>query len=81
MGTQLQAREIPGLAAQKPNGIVAEVNANPQDPSILGLHNCSQQVWLMTFPNGQQKQIDPDRSVKLATSTKINFGSVQGEIR
>ena len=80
-GTQLRAREIPGLAAQKPDGVVAEVNVNPKDPSILGLHNCSQQVWLATLINGQQKRIEIDRSIKLATGTKINFGSIQAEVR
>jgi hypothetical protein len=81
VGTRLQAGEIPGLVAQSANGIVAEVNANPKDPSILGLQNCSNQFWIATLPIGQQKQIDPGRSIKLAVGTKINFGSVQGEVR
>ena len=80
MGTKIQAREIPGLAAQKPGGVVAEVNVNPKDPRILGLHNCSQQVWVATLANGQQKRIDRDRSIKLAAGTKINFGTIEGEI-
>jgi RsiW-degrading membrane proteinase PrsW (M82 family) len=80
MGTKIQSREIPGLAAQKPGGVVAEVNVNPQAPSILGLHNCSQQVWVATLANGQQKRIERDRSIKLAAGTKINFGTVEGEI-
>jgi hypothetical protein len=77
----LQAGEIPGLVAQSANGIVAEVNANPKDPSILGLQNCSNQFWIATLPIGQQKQIYPGRSIKLAVGTKINFGSVEGEVR
>ena len=80
VGTRLQAREIPGLGAQDANGVVAEVNANPKDPTILGLQNCSHQVWTATLADGQQKQIDPGRSIKLAFGTKINFGSVQGEV-
>ena len=80
VGTRLQPREIPGLAAQSANGVVAEVNANPKDPTILGLLNCSNQVWTATLANGQQKQINPGRSIKLAFGTKINFGSVQGEV-
>ena len=80
VGTQLQAWDIPGLGTQSVNGVVAEVNANPKDPTILGLLNCSNQVWTATLANGQQKQIDPGRSIKLVVSTKINFGSVKGEI-
>jgi hypothetical protein len=80
MGTQLRTREIPGLAARKAGGVVAEVNRNPKDPSILGLHNCSQQVWVATLANGQQRRIECDRSIKLAVGTKINFGTIEGEI-
>lgn len=80
IGTQLPAREIPGLGA-KTRGVVAEVNSHPQDPNILGLKNCSHQVWTVTLPNGQQTRIDPDRSLKLATGTRINFGVVTGEIQ
>jgi RsiW-degrading membrane proteinase PrsW (M82 family) len=79
IGTQIQASQIPGLGAQA-RGIVAEVNANPQDPNILGLKNCSHQVWNVTLANGQQTSIDPNRSVKLASGTKINFGAVTGAI-
>ncbi len=81
VGTRLQAQQILGLGAQSPNGVVAEVNANPKDLTLIGLQNCSNQVWIATLANGQQKQIDPGRSIKLAVGTKINFGSVQGEVR
>jgi RsiW-degrading membrane proteinase PrsW (M82 family) len=79
IGTQIQTSQIPGLGAQA-RGIVAEVNANPQDPNILGLKNCSHQVWNVTLANGQQTSIDPNRSVKLASGTRINFGAVTGAI-
>ena len=80
-GTRLTSNEIPGLESQRTDEVVVEVSHNPQDPTVLGLKNCSHHVWSATLANGQQKQIDPDRSVKLAVGTKINFGSVQGEIR
>jgi RsiW-degrading membrane proteinase PrsW (M82 family) len=80
LGTQLQTTEIPGLGAQA-RGVVAEINSHPQDPHILGLKNCSHQVWTVTLTNGQQTKINPGRSLKLAPGTKINFGSVTGEIR
>ncbi|MFM7794586.1 MAG: hypothetical protein ACKO90_43240, partial [Microcystis panniformis] len=40
-GTRLSAREIPGLEPQGTDGVVAQVNPNPKDPSVLGLQNCS----------------------------------------
>jgi RsiW-degrading membrane proteinase PrsW (M82 family) len=79
IGTQIQTSQIPGLGAQA-RGIVAEVNANPQDPNILGLKNCSHQVWTVTLANGQQTSIDPNRSVKLTSGTRIDFGAVTGAI-
>jgi RsiW-degrading membrane proteinase PrsW (M82 family) len=80
IGTQIQASQIPGLGAQA-RGIVAEVNPNPQDPNILGLKNCSHQVWNVTLPTGKQTSIDKNRSLKLAPGTRIDFGVVTGEIQ
>ena len=80
-GTYLQAQEIPGLEPQTAGSAVAEVSRNPQDPTILGLKNCSHQVWTATLTSGEQKQIKSGRTVKLTAGTKINFGSVVGEIR
>jgi len=80
-GTQFSPKEILGLEPQGINGIVAEVSYNPKDPTVLGLKNCSHSTWLATLPNGEQKQIDPGRSIKLAVRTKIKFGVVEGEIR
>jgi hypothetical protein len=79
LGTQVQTREIPGLGS-KLHGIVAEVTPHLQDPSKLGLKNCSYQVWIVTLTNGQQTNIDPGRSVKLTIGTRINFGAATGEI-
>jgi hypothetical protein len=80
-GAQLTGQEIPGLEPQVAGGFVAQVNHNPQDPDVLGLKNCSHRVWTATLTSGEQKQIESGRSIKLAGGTKINFGSVVGEIR
>ena len=80
-GTHLTANEIPGLESQRSDGVVAEVSHNRQDPTVLGLKNCSYHPWMATLTSGKQRQIDSDRSIKLAVGTKINFGSVEGEIR
>ncbi len=80
-GVQLRGRDIAGLNAMRNDGVVAEVNSNPKDPNILGLHNCSTQVWMATLPDGTQRRIEPDRNLKLAVGTKINFGSGQGVIQ
>jgi hypothetical protein len=80
-GTQLRANDISGLESQRADGVVAQVNPSPNDPRILGLQNCSHRVWVATLASGEQKQVASGRSIKLAVGTKINFGSVEGEIR
>jgi hypothetical protein len=60
---------------------VAEVNRNPDDPTILGLRNLSPQEWYITFADGDSKQIAPGRSVKLEANMVINFGDFAGTIR
>lgn len=79
-GTCLTAVEIPGLEPKGSDGVVARVNTNPKDPSILGLQNCSHRAWNVTLADGEQKQIESGRSIKLATGTKIKFGSIEGQI-
>lgn len=80
-GTCLSAREIPGLEPQGTDRVVAQVNHNPQEPTVLGLKNCSHRGWIATLATGEQRQVESGRSIKLANGTKINFGSVEGEIR
>ncbi|GGA15368.1 vWA domain-containing protein [Okeania sp. KiyG1] len=78
--TQLNERDISGLTSQSNNGIVAKVNPNPKDPNILGLQNLSNQTWVAIMANGESKNIEPTRTLKLAAGTQINFGSVRGQI-
>jgi len=78
--TQLNERDISGLTSQSNNGIVTKVNPNPKDPDILGLQNLSNQTWVAIMANGESKNIEPSRTVKLAAGTQIKFGSVTGQI-
>ncbi|NEQ41600.1 MAG: VWA domain-containing protein [Okeania sp. SIO3I5] len=78
--TQLKERDISGLTSQSNNGIVAKVNLNPKDPNILGLQNLSNQTWVAIMANGESKNIEPTRTLKLAVGTQIKFGSVKGQI-
>lgn len=80
-GMRLSATDIPGLEAQAVAGAVAEVNANPSDPTILGLKNLSRRSWWVTTAGGDRRQVALGQSIKLATGTKISFGSAEGEIQ
>lgn len=79
-GMKLRETDIPELKSNSLDCVVAEVNRNPNDPTILGLKNLSRQSWAVTIAAGERKQIDSGRSIKLAVGTKINFGYVTGEI-
>src|SRR5579871_6229743 len=59
----------------------AEVNRHPTDPNIWGLRNLSQEKWVLVLSDGTMKEVEPGRSAPLAAGNKIQFGSVQGEIR
>jgi hypothetical protein len=80
-GTSLHPQHIPSLEPQKHDGVVAQVNRNPSDPSVLGLKNCSHQSWTVTLNTGEQRNVESGRSIKLVAGTKIIFGIVEGEIR
>jgi hypothetical protein len=79
-GTQIKADDLPGLEPQGGDRVVAIVSQNPQNPDILGLRNNSHQIWTVNLANGDRKQIEPGRTVKLSAGVHINFGSVEGEI-
>jgi hypothetical protein len=64
-----------------PDTVVAEVSSHPGDPSVLGLKNLTLQVWSATLANGEQRQVEPGRSIRLATGTRIDFGPITAEVR
>lgn len=60
---------------------IAEVAQHPTNPSMWGLQNRSQATWDATTSDGTSIHVPPARSVTLAVGTKINFGTLEGEIR
>ena len=60
---------------------VAEVTRHPTDARIWGLKNLSQEKWVATLPDGSVIDVEPGRSVTIASETRINFGSSEGLIR
>jgi DNA-binding helix-hairpin-helix protein with protein kinase domain len=60
---------------------VAAMTQHPQDPSIWGLKNLSDEKWAVTTTEGEVKDVEPGHSARLAVGIKVNFGKVEGEIR
>jgi len=79
-GLRLLEHQVPGLHAQSEGGPVAEVTRNPRDPSILGLTNLSTTTWEVVSPGGTRRELQNGQTIKLAPGTKINFGTVEGEV-
>jgi len=60
---------------------VAEVARNPNNPTMWGLRNLSDEKWILTKPDGSMVEVEPGRSAVLAVNNKINFGTIEGDIR
>ncbi len=59
---------------------LATVTQHPGNPAIWGLKNLTGRNWVITLKGGTIKEVEPGRSVTLATGTRINFGGVEGDI-
>jgi serine/threonine protein phosphatase PrpC len=82
-GLRLNSKDIPGLDATDPGGAVAEISRSRNQPAALEVKNLSHQPWLATVPNGDQREVEPGKTIALEVGTKIDFGagSVKGEIQ
>jgi hypothetical protein len=80
-GSTMSAADILGLSGNNPEGAFAEVDRNPNDPLVLGLKNLTTKAWSASIAGGARRQIEPDRSIRLAADTEVSFGCVIGTIR
>lgn len=60
---------------------VAEVTQHPKNPDLWGLKNVSNELWSIVKADGNVASVEPGKSVSLSIGTRINFGTVEGEIR
>jgi eukaryotic-like serine/threonine-protein kinase len=60
---------------------IAEVARNPSNPNMWGLKNLSDEKWVLTKQEGQMLDVEVGRSAVLAVGNKINFGTIEGEVR
>jgi RsiW-degrading membrane proteinase PrsW (M82 family) len=80
-GEKIYEAQAPGVAAAQDDGVIAEVVPHPQDASVLGLMNRSRQAWDVTTAKGDHRQIEPARSIRLASGTRIRLGDTIAEVR
>jgi RsiW-degrading membrane proteinase PrsW (M82 family) len=81
VGARLWERQAPGASASRGDGVVGEVNANPSDPSVLGLKNLSQQPWEVTLPDGTRRELAPGRSIRIEVGMKLKIGDLVAVVR
>ena len=81
VGARLWERQAPGASASRDDGVVGEINANPSDPSVLGLKNLSQQSWEVTLPNGARRELAPGRSIRIEAGMKLKIGDLIATVR
>ncbi len=60
---------------------VAEVTRHPSDPTIWGLQNVSTERWVSIPTCGSAYAVPPGRTITLASGSRIEFGTSEGEIR
>ncbi len=81
VGARLWERQAPGTTASRNDGVVAEVNASPNDPAVLGLKNLSAQAWQVTLADGTRRELAPGRSIKLEAGMRLVIGDLVAQVR
>jgi hypothetical protein len=79
-GMPLTAEDLPGVAPQGADGVVALVSRRPSDPNVLLLRNRSKQPWRVFKKDGSNESIPPGLGVALAPDLHIDFGGPQGRV-
>lgn len=78
--TQLCGHHIGGSRYQFEQ-ILATVGQNPKQPNVWGLKNMGAEKWVATSRDGAVREVEPGRSITIASGTKVHFGQVEGEFR
>ena len=81
LGARLYERQAPGTRSSRGDGVIAEVNANPNDPGVLGIKNVSDQLWHVTTAEGERRDLVSGRSVRLLRGMRILMGDLTAQVR
>ncbi len=80
-GARLMPNLLPMLVPSTMGGPVAQVAANPNDPSQLGLQNLTAQPWPARMPDGTERQVLPGQTLRLAEGVMLSWGGVFVQVR
>ncbi len=79
--TRLWAHHLNENSDVSDQDVVAEVTKHPVNPNTWGLKNLGSGRWVATTVDGAIREVEPGKSIVLATGTKIAFGKLTGEVR
>ncbi len=60
---------------------VGQVVQNPQNPDIWGIRNLTATQWTAHFPNGEIKEVPPQRAAPLHGEMRLDMGGVEGIVK
>jgi RsiW-degrading membrane proteinase PrsW (M82 family) len=80
-GARVYESQTPGLHAAATDGIVAEVQTNPNDPSVLGIKNRSTAPWIVVSADGARRELAPGRTTRIVRGTRVELGDAVAEIK
>jgi serine/threonine protein kinase len=60
--------------------VTGEIIMNKNDPALWGIKNLSDDTWIMTPENGEEKNIDKGSVVPIASNLNIQFRETTGKI-
>jgi RsiW-degrading membrane proteinase PrsW (M82 family) len=79
-GARVDLGMIPALG-ERGRGVVGEVSVHPRNPGVIGLKNLSAATWYARLRDGSVQPVEPQRNVRLAGGTSIDFGGgIQGTV-
>ncbi len=61
--------------------VLARVRQHPEDAERWGLTNTSTQAWTVSYPDGRQFTLDPERTVELVDGAKVKIDGTTALVR
>lgn len=79
-GARFTAHELGLRGAGSPTATCAEVVQNPAQPGVFGLKNLTTHRWSAVLANGEVREIEPGKSIRLAKGTRVTIDKATVEI-
>lgn len=59
---------------------IAEVVRHPTNPDLLGLRNLTEGLWTARLPGGDEREVEPGRSVRVTPGVEVDLGRVVARV-